>query len=100
MNRRDNFTCFNIRTFLQSDKAKPIGKDNLTEILSDFICPKNMDVESFLKKNAVEFTKKNQSIDNEKLKMFYDRDNGFKEFETRKSRSGEPYQLIQMLKVI
>lgn len=205
MNRRENFTCFNIRTFLQSDKTELIGKESLTEILSDFICPKNTDVENFLKRNAVEFTRKNQSVtylvfsnedaqllgyftitikpitvnadrfsntvrkkilrvgeldeernvitmpayliaqlgknfddraegkitgqellniamdtikkvqysvggvvtfleavDNEKLKAFYDRDNGFKEFEIRKSKAGEhePQTLVQMLKVM
>lgn len=31
-------------------------------MLSDFSCPKNPDVEYFLKKNAIEFTKKNQSV--------------------------------------
>ena len=62
MNRKEDFTCFNIRRFLQSDKAEPVGKENLTEILSDFICPKNRDVENFLRKNAVEFTRKNQSV--------------------------------------
>lgn len=43
-----------------------------------------------------------EAEDNEKLKTFYIRENGYKEFKTRpvKDRTGEPYQLIQMLKVI
>ena len=31
-------------------------------MISDFSCPKNPDVEQFLKKSCVEFTKKNQSV--------------------------------------
>lgn len=43
-----------------------------------------------------------ETADNEKLKTFYDRDNGFKAFETRKSRAEEheSQTLVQMLKVI
>lgn len=43
-----------------------------------------------------------EAEDNEKLKTFYIRENGYKEFKTRqiKDRRGELHQLIQMLKVI
>ena len=34
----------------------------LNRVLSGFSCPKNPDVERFLKKSAVEFAKKNQSV--------------------------------------
>ena len=34
----------------------------LDRVLSGFSCPKNPDVERFLKKSAVEFAKKNQSV--------------------------------------
>ena len=34
----------------------------LARVLSGFSCPKNQDVANFLKKNAVEFTKKSQSV--------------------------------------
>lgn len=34
----------------------------LDKVLSSFSCPKNPDVERFLKKSAVEFAKKNQSV--------------------------------------
>ena len=36
----------------------------LTRVLSGFSCPKNPDVERFLKSSAVEFTKKSQSFCN------------------------------------
>lgn len=58
----NGFSCFNIREFLQQDKDRVIGEENLENILSDFSCPQNLDVETFLRKNAVEFTKKNQSV--------------------------------------
>lgn len=56
------FVCFNIRDFLNPAESGGIGEDDLEKILSDFSNPKNSDVEFFLKKNAVEFTKKNQSV--------------------------------------
>lgn len=34
----------------------------MLQILSDFSCPLNTDVERFLKERAIEFTKKNQSV--------------------------------------
>ena len=38
------------------------GEPALIRMLSGFSCPKNPDVERFLKKSAIEFTKKNQSV--------------------------------------
>lgn len=58
----NDFLCFNIREFLQLDKEGVIGEKKLEKVLSDFSCPQNLDVETFLRKNAVEFTKKNQSV--------------------------------------
>lgn len=58
----NGFLCFNIREFLQQDKDGVIGEEKLEKILSDFSCPQNLDVERFLRKNAVDFTKKNQSV--------------------------------------
>ena len=34
----------------------------LQELISDFTCPRNPDVERFLKESAVEFTRKSQSV--------------------------------------
>lgn len=65
MDRRlpeEQFVCFNIREYLNPEEAGGIGENDLEKILSDFSSPKNSDVESFLKRNAVEFTKKNQSV--------------------------------------
>ncbi len=58
----EQFICFNIRDYLNPEESGGIGENDLEKILSDFSSPKNLDVESFLKKNAVEFTKKNQSV--------------------------------------
>lgn len=60
MNNTNQFTVFNIRKYLQDNDE--LGEDELKQILSEFTCPKNPDVERFLKKNAIEFTKKNQSV--------------------------------------
>ena len=57
----DKFLVTNIRQYLNSDNPK-LGEDKLVQELSGFSCPKNWDIENYLKKNAIEFTKKNQSV--------------------------------------
>lgn len=53
---------FNIRDFLTENNDGVIGENQLNQILSEFLCGKNADVERFLKTQSVEFTKKNQSV--------------------------------------
>ncbi len=60
MNNIEGFTILNIRDYLQNDNE--IGEADLKQLISDFSCPLNPDVEKFLTKNAIEFTKKNQSV--------------------------------------
>lgn len=60
MRNIEGFTILNIRDYLQNDGD--IGEADLRELLSDFSCPLNPDVENFLTKNAIDFTKKNQSV--------------------------------------
>ena len=62
MPSEEQFVCVNIRDFLNPEETGGIGENDLEKILSDFSNPKNSDVEFFLKKNAIEFTKKNQSV--------------------------------------
>ena len=62
MSVRDNYTMINIREYLALGTDEEVGEPALVRLLSDFSCPKNPDVEYFLKKNAIEFTKKNQSV--------------------------------------
>ena len=62
MSVRDNYTMINIREYLALGTDEEVGEPALVRLLSDFSCPKNPDVEHFLKKNAIEFTKKNQSV--------------------------------------
>lgn len=57
----NKFSVINIRRYLNSDNPK-LGESRLLQVLSGFSCPKNPDVERFLKKNSIEFTKKNQSV--------------------------------------
>ena len=61
MSVSDKFLVTNIRRYLNSDNPK-LGEDRLLHEISEFSCPKNPDVENFLKNNAVEFTKKSQSV--------------------------------------
>ncbi len=56
----EKYLYTNIRKFLEQDKENDIGETD--EVLSDFSCPRNKDVENFLKNSSVEFTKKNQSV--------------------------------------
>ncbi|MDO4622134.1 MAG: GNAT family acetyltransferase [Eubacteriales bacterium] len=56
----NGISVVNIREYLQNNDE--LGEDILKEILSEFSCEKNPDVERFLKEQAIEFTKKNQSV--------------------------------------
>ena len=58
----DRYFTVNIRAYLDKDEPTYIGEESLYDLLSDFSCPHNYDVEHFLLHNAIEFTKKDQSI--------------------------------------
>ena len=58
----DKFFSVNIREYLALGNDEEVGEPALVELLSGFSSPKNKDVERFLKKSAIEFTKKNQSV--------------------------------------
>ena len=57
----NKFSVINMRRYLNSDNPK-LGESRLLQVLSNFSCPKNPDIERFLKKSSIEFTKKNQSV--------------------------------------
>ena len=57
----NRYSVINIRRYLNSDNPK-LGESRLLQVLSGFSCPRNPDVERFLKKSSIEFTKKNQSV--------------------------------------
>ncbi len=61
MSITDKYQVTNIREYLGNQNPR-IGEERLIQILSNFSCPKNPDVERFLKQNSIEFTKKNQSV--------------------------------------
>ncbi len=58
----NDITVFNIREYLSDKDDKILGEEVLQQILSEFSCEKNSDVEKFLKGKSIEFTKKNQSV--------------------------------------
>ena len=58
----EQYFTVNIRAYLDKDRPTYIGEDSLYELLSDFSCPNNPDVEHFLIHNAIDFTKKDQSV--------------------------------------
>lgn len=62
MPKYNNFTTVNIREYLNTQDDADIGENMLHQILSDFSCPANTDVERFLKEQSIEFTRKNQSV--------------------------------------
>ena len=62
MQSNDKFFYINIRDYLALGNDDKAGEPMLARVLSGFSCPKNQDVANFLKKNAVEFTKKSQSV--------------------------------------
>ncbi len=57
----DNLTSININNFITETNPN-YGVSKLQDIISDFLCYPNKDVEKFLHTNAIEFTKKKQSV--------------------------------------
>lgn len=53
---------FNIREYLALQDDKMLGEEELQQLLSEFSCEKNSDVERFFKEQSIEFTKKHQSV--------------------------------------
>ncbi|MBD5513563.1 MAG: GNAT family acetyltransferase [Lachnospiraceae bacterium] len=62
MSIKDSFFYINIRDYLALGTDDEAGEPELVRTISEFSCPQNPDVEHFLKKNAIEFTKKSQSV--------------------------------------
>lgn len=58
----DKYYAINLWDYLNKDNSTYIGEERLYDLLSEFSCPANPDVEYFLLHNAIEFTKKNQSV--------------------------------------
>lgn len=58
----NDITVFNIREYLSTIDNQGLGENELKQVLSEFSCEKNLDVERFLKQQSIEFTKKNQSV--------------------------------------
>lgn len=57
-----DFTTINIREYLNNPNDDEIGENALIQILSDYSCELNLDVERFLKEQSIEFSKKHQSV--------------------------------------
>ncbi len=58
----EKYSIVNIRTYIDKDSPTYICDESLKELLSEFSCQKNPEVEHFLLHNAIEFTKKDQSV--------------------------------------
>ena len=61
MQTTNNFIVLNIREYLENDDRK-LGEDKLVQLLSEFSCPLNPDVERFLKQQSIDFAKKHQAV--------------------------------------
>ena len=61
MTEKNKYRIINIWRYIGNENPE-LGEDELLQILSEFSCPKNPDVERFLKHSSIEFTKKNQSV--------------------------------------
>ena len=64
MKQDDKFTVINIREYLKknADDEEQFGEDTLRQLLSEFSCEQNQDVTDFLKRQAIDFTNKHQSV--------------------------------------
>ena len=61
MTEKNKYRIINIRWYIGNENPE-LGEDELRQILSEFSCPMNPDVERFLKYSSIEFAKKNQSV--------------------------------------
>lgn len=61
MQQINNFTVLNIREYLVNENSK-LGEEKLRQLLSEFSCPLNVDVQHFLRQQAIEFSKKHQAV--------------------------------------
>ena len=61
MSLTSKYSVINIRRYLKNDNPK-IGEDRLLQVLSGFSCPKNPDLELFLKNSSIEFSKENGAL--------------------------------------
>ena len=57
MQEVSKYTVFNIREYLNGNNEE-LGEDDLRQVLSEFSCEKNPDVERFAKEQSIEFAKK------------------------------------------
>lgn len=57
-----DYTVVNVRDYLQKNSEGKTRQDVLEETISCFSCPINKTIETFFKRQAIEFTKKNQSV--------------------------------------
>ena len=56
MQSANNFIVLNIREYLENED-KRLGEETLVQLLSEFSCPLNPDVERFLKEQSIDFAK-------------------------------------------
>ena len=61
MQEVNKYTVFNIREYL-NEKNEELGEDDLRQVLSEFSCEKNPDVERFAKEQSIEFAKKQPCV--------------------------------------
>ena len=60
MQANSKYMVVSLRGYLSGNNG--LGEDELIQFLSEFSCPLNMDVEIFLKEQAIEFAKKHQAV--------------------------------------
>ena len=61
MQLANNIIVLNIREYLENED-KRLGEETLLQLLSEFSCPLNPEVERFLKEQAILFAKKHQAV--------------------------------------
>jgi len=59
---KESYKIINVKEYIDKNKSTCVEEKELNELLSSFSCPINHDVEHFLRHNAIEFTKKDQSV--------------------------------------
>lgn len=61
MQEVSKYTVFNIREYLNAENPE-LGENELFQVLLEFSCSMNPDVERFAKEQSIEFAQKQQSV--------------------------------------
>lgn len=59
---KSDYRVINIREYLGENAFNIVGEDGIRSVLSGFMCGKNPDIQRFIREQAIEFAKRDQTV--------------------------------------